>query len=281
MTHSIGIGSATVTLLEIASSRRSGEQLSEIFGGVPREDLAAAASATGDPPWAYTLALLAVGGRRILVDTGFGYHSGGPGVCTADLLAGAGVNAGDIDTVVITHAHGDHIGALISDGKPSFPSATLAIGEAEHVFWAGSAAAEHYGVERVGPVRDAMLEYRDATKLLRNGDPVCELDNASLRAYDAPGHTPGHIILLFESKGEAVWLLADTLHDPFQLVHLDWSPRFDVDPAQAVDTRRLILSRVAESGAPAHLFHFAFPGIGMITRDGDQYRFVPLAEPGE
>lgn len=262
MVHRISIADARVVALCVGQRERTVEQLQEVFPAVDPGELAKVV-----PPgflWAFGAAAIEIADRRILLDAGFAFRgdSGQPGI--ADLLEEAGIDPTTITDVVLTHAHGDHLGGLLAEGSASFPRATLSVSADEH-----RAMAAGVGVG----VLDA---YAGRITMVGDGDVICARGETEVRTVDAAGHTAGHIVVEVVADGGTVLFLADTVHAPFQLERLDWSPRFDVDPRRSTASRRRVLSRAADSGALVHAFHFPFPSFGRVRRTTDSFIYEPV-----
>lgn len=266
------VGSCDVTVLEVLTARRSAAQVAGLFDGVQEEEVESLTG--GEVLWSFNLLLLSFDGVTVLVDTGFSFSPGGNGAPTSSLLAEAGVEPGDIGLVVVTHAHGDHIGGLLVDGARAFPEAELVISRPEHAFWTGR-EAEELGDDRVRAAREALDAYRGRTRIIEPGAPIWETGSTVVRSIDAAGHTPGHMGLEVVSGGARLWALVDTLHTEAQLSRPEWSPRFDVDPDAARVTRRRLLERVSADGIPVHFFHLAFPGFGRVRPADGRFAWEP------
>lgn len=186
-------------------------------------------------------------------------------------LAAAGFPRENIDTVLCTHLHVDHVGwnTMLANGRwvPTFPAARYLFGGTE---W------EHWSQEAPGPDRQA----RDDSVR-----PVIDAGLAELVATDhcitaevclepTPGHTPGHVSVRIVSRGKQAIITGDLIHHPVQCAEPDWANRFDVDAAAARRTRRAFLERHA--GGPVLVLgtHFATPTAGRIVRDGKAWRFA-------
>lgn len=203
--------------------------------------------------------LLNTGAELVLFDTGLDPM----GITAA--LAAAGHSPDQVDLVVLTHMHGDHIGGLMENGMPTFINARYATGQIEFDHWA---AAGNAGFDaNVRPLADMM-------SFLADGDsPV-----AGVTALFTPGHTPGHMSFRIDSGGQGLVLGADLAnHYVWSLGRPDWEVRFDADKAQAATSRRALLGMLAAEGLPFIGYHMPFPGVGFIEAVGDDFRFVPAS----
>ena len=261
VTHTHPVGDAIVTVLNVGAAKRTAEQLQQVFADVPLSDLEAAVPTSTD--WSFNPLLISAAGETILVDTGFAFAKGGPMIATSDALAEAGVAADDVSIVLITHAHGDHVGGLLAGGAPAFTNARLIISAAE----------------RLSPLQEtamaAMDAYGDRVVALEKDGAVVDAQGVTVRLIPAPGHTPGHSAVLIASGGEELIALVDTLHSEVQFAKPDWSPRFDADTSVSVRTRKRLLGWASDENKTVHFFHLGFPGIGTVTRDGDAFRWRP------
>jgi len=209
-----------------------------------------------------TCLLVHVGDRRILIDTGFGPRSDNPGVGRlGESLAELGLAAADIDTVVLSHPHGDHIGG-----------ATTGAGEAAQVsypaarYWLSRIDWDHHTqpevlAERAG-LADKMLPLASAARLdLADGEQEIA---PGVRLLPLPGHTPGHMGVAFTTGQEMAIYVGDLVHHPLQIDHPDWCPTFDALPPLSRATRRALVDRARREHALVLTYHFPFPGIGRI-----------------
>uniref|UniRef100_UPI0038990F74 MBL fold metallo-hydrolase n=1 Tax=Falsigemmobacter faecalis TaxID=2488730 RepID=UPI0038990F74 len=254
------LGSFEVTSLLAAS--RMMEKPFEIFGlNVSEADHAKAAADAFlpvDVTRNFMIPVLVNTGRElVLFDTGLTPQ----GITAA--LAAAGVAPDQIDIVVITHMHGDHIGGLSGEAGPTFPSARYITGETEFAHWA---AAENEGFEKhIRPLEAQFTRIGDTAEIL-----------PGITAMLAPGHTPGHMIYHLESEGRRLMLTADlTNHFAFSLPNPDWEVRYDLDKAQAAESRRRVLGLIADDRIPFIGYHMPFPGLGYVVREGQGFRFIP------
>jgi glyoxylase-like metal-dependent hydrolase (beta-lactamase superfamily II) len=193
-------------------------------------------------------------------------------------MRAAGAEREDVDAVVFTHLHGDHVGfatTLRGDRwQPSFPKARYLATAAEVDFWSGPGAAAQLAeigdhvADGVRPLLDAgLLDLVAPDHVLAEG----------IRLLPAAGHTPGNVCVEITSRGARVVFCGDMVHHALQLAHPDWSTNFCVDRDEATRARLALLADVADSGAllvPAH-----FPGCrpGHVVRRGDAYGWVPVA----
>jgi glyoxylase-like metal-dependent hydrolase (beta-lactamase superfamily II) len=255
------LGSFEVTALRAGTA--IGENPQQTFGmNVTPEEFAAVSEANFIPSDknanSFNPSLVNTGSELILFDTGMN-----PGAITS-ALAAAGYTPDQIDIVVITHMHGDHIGGLAGEGGPTFPNARYVTGAIEHNHWSGT---DNEGFARnVRPLEDKM------TFLDEGGSVV-----SGITAMPAYGHTPGQFAYMLESDGQQLAITADTAnHAIWSVQNPDWEVRFDMDKPTAAATRRRILGMLATDRVPFLAYHLSFPGIGYVEAAGDGFRHVPL-----
>jgi glyoxylase-like metal-dependent hydrolase (beta-lactamase superfamily II) len=187
-----------------------------------------------------------------------------------EMLAGAGCPRESVDLVVCTHLHVDHVGwnTMLRNGEwvPTFPNARYLIGRREFEHWTREGDAEQQAIlgDSVRPV----FEHGLATLVEMNHRISDEI-----RLTPTPGHTPGHVSVLIESRGERAMITGDMLHHPCQFGHPEWSPSFDSDPVAGAHMRRAVMEGVADAPVLVIGTHFAAPTAGHVHRDGDAFRF--------
>ncbi len=226
--------------------------------------------------------LLRSAGRTILVDTGVGNHKDRPYAQVwnrldtgfLDNLAAAGVQPEDVDLVINTHLHIDHVGWNTRlDGRtwvPTFPNATYLMPKRDFDFW--NPANDHEPVlgrgnqnvfeDSVAPVHQAGL-----TQLW---DDTYRIDE-NLRLDLAPGHTPGSSVLTLESGGDRALFVGDLVHTALQIVEPDVNSCFCEDPAQSRATRHQLLGRAADDNALVFPAHLGGHGAAEVVRDGSKF----------
>lgn len=230
----------------------------------------------GRLPITFTPIVIETGGRRILVDTGFG--DAGPATTgfLRSNLAAAGITPETIDMVFVTHCHGDHVNGLIdAEGRPIYPAAEVVMAETEWTFWtdrAEAARATGSVADNFANVARVFAPLHDRLRTVPWGTAVAP----GVTAIDARGHTPGHTALMLESGGEKLVFVADTTNHPALFArHPHWSVAFDMDAGQAVATRRRLLGMIADEGLRMAGYHYPFPATGRLARDGEGFRFLP------
>lgn len=260
--HRFALGAFEVTTL-LAGSRLN-DTPRETFGlNVSDAEFAAASDAAFLPVDKamnfFTPTLVNTGTEIVLFDTGLAPE----GVTAA--LAAAGVTPDQIDVVVLTHMHGDHIGGLMGTAAPTFANARYVTGAIEHNHW--SAAANEGFDTKVKPLNDKMT-------MLDDGGSVV----SGVTAMAAFGHSPGHMAYLLESEGKRLAITADTAnHYIWSLAHPDWEVRFDADKAAAAATRKALFGMIAAERIPFIGYHMPFPGLGYVEAQGDGFRYVPAS----
>lgn len=215
-------------------------------------------------------------GRRIMVDTCLGNDKNLPrrrwahrkGPFLQDLAA-AGFNRESIDVVLCTHLHVDHVGwnTMQSGGKwvPTFPQAHYLFGRLEWEHWNQTQESWIRTVlqESVQPILDAGLQILVETNHRLTSEVWLE---------PTPGHTPGHVSVRIVSKGEEAVITGDLMHHPCQIARPHWNSVADVDPQQAIITRRSFVERSAQRGYLVIGTHFPAPTAGHIVADGENFK---------
>lgn len=240
----------------------------------------AAAGITGDAlPAPVNAFLLQSADRTILIDAGLGdVDILGPGLGrVSDALTAAGVAPGDVDLIIVTHAHPDHIGGLIQNGQPVFPNAEVAITDVEVGFWGDAGIMAQAPAEAQGLFQLAQAVYAAYENRLR---PVASGTEVApgLTLELSPGHTPGHALLHIDGGDRELLMVADTLHSSILHTALpDVGFGFDTDPAQAATSRRRVFDRAATDNILIAATHVPFPGFGRLVSSGDAYAYVPAS----
>lgn len=227
----------------------------------------------------FTPFLVVAGKRRILMDTGLGEFGGATTGKLLQHLAAAGFRPADIDTVLITHYHGDHINGLRNRaGELVFANAKLMVPAPEHAFWmddarlAAAPAAMRGAFDNVRRV----FAHMPADKLVRF-EPGSEVA-PGIRSVAAFGHTPGHTLFEVSSGGRTFVYVGDVTNVPALFArNPDWAVAFDMDAETARKTRREVFQRVVAANALVGGFHFPFPAFGRAVASGNGYEFQPEA----
>ncbi len=213
--------------------------------------------------------------RTILVDSGCGGVFGPDMGKLAGNLAALGIKPGDVDTILCTHLHPDHIGGIVDGaGKAVFPHAELVVHADDHRFWgddatlAGATTDDMKGY--VALARTAIAAYGDRTKLLTAGDAL-----SGISIVPEPGHTPGHSGWLIASGDASLLIWGDIVHMPgVQFAHPEAGMGFDVDANLARSTRRRIMDMAATDRVTVAGMHLDFPCFGHVAKASEGYAFV-------
>jgi glyoxylase-like metal-dependent hydrolase (beta-lactamase superfamily II) len=195
--------------------------------------------------------LVRVGSRLVLLDAGIGevHDEMFDGGQLLHSLAAAGAQPGDIDTIIVSHLHSDHMGWLERDDAPVFPNATIHIGAADWAYFVDG--------EGGGPRRARRMRAVESHVQLIEHDGATIVPGVTTRA--TPGHTPGHTSTVLSSGEERLIVLGDALHCPAQLTEAEWQFFYDVDPELGVRTRQALLQEAEQPGTSLLPCHF--PGM--------------------
>jgi glyoxylase-like metal-dependent hydrolase (beta-lactamase superfamily II) len=218
--------------------------------------------------------------HTILIDSCIGNHKERPNRPTwhlktddtyMDALAAHGLAPEDIDFVMCTHLHTDHIGwnTRLENGRwvPTFPNARYVFSEKELAAWRD---VGHEGFPRA-PYEDSVLPIVEAGRAELVDNDYALDDEVSLES--TPGHTPDHVAIALESIGARAIMCGDLMHSPVQCLHPEWVPWPDWDVEVARQTRRAFLDRYCETDTLVCTAHFPLPSAGRIVRAGDAFRF--------
>ena len=215
----------------------------------------------------YTCLLVQTGRHVVLVDTGGGGSSRLSGAIVARLSA-EGIRPRDVDTVVLSHAHPDHIGGAVDAfGRPAFRNARYVLGEAEWEFW--TAARTDLRGLRVPDDFKKQIESTARRCLGALRFQVEPIDSETeiapgVRAIPAAGHTPGHLAVLLSSGGQHLLNISDAAVHPLHLERPDWENGLDFARQESLATRRELLGRAFAERMHVMAFHFPFPSVGRI-----------------
>ena len=226
--------------------------------------------------------ILQASGKKVLIDAGLGPDFNATTNANAGLLVpnmqSHGIEPDEIDLVVVSHFHVDHINGLLSRGNPVFPNAQIAVPEREWAFWMDDAERSRVPEGRISEIfsnsRRVFDPLRDRVRTYTDGDTIVP----GLEAIETPGHSIGHMSFWLRSGSEGVFVQGDLSNQAaLFLPHPNWQSPLDQFPEQAVKTRRSVYDRLAAERAPVQAFHHPFPGRCLIERDGDGYRRIALA----
>lgn len=224
----------------------------------------------------YICLVIDTGSQLILVDTGADGLTPETGKLVPNLES-EGITPGDIDIVVLTHGHPDHIGGNVdAGGKPVFHNARHVILREEWNFWTTDRAEktldEHSSEVLLKTARENLPPIQEQIDLVDHETEI----SAGITALWMPGHTPGHMVLNIQSDDKQLLCVADTVLHPIHLQHPEWFSVFDVLPEQIVVTRRDLLNKAMIEKTMVLAFHFPFPGLGYVVPQGEAWEWQPI-----
>jgi glyoxylase-like metal-dependent hydrolase (beta-lactamase superfamily II) len=220
--------------------------------------------------------LVNTGDKLVLIDAGCGVDKFQK--TTGRLLgnlAAAGYAPGDIDTILFTHFHFDHLWGISDHENASllFPSAEFVATETEFAFWSAPDLADKLPPEQQPRVTQANLKL--ATPRLRLIKAKAEVV-PGVTTFGTPGHTPGHLAVNISSGREELLLTGDVVvNSAVSFLHPEWPFGFDIDLPLATKTRMAFLDRAAADKTLVGSYHLPFPGFGHVVREGGAYRWLP------
>ncbi|HXF89369.1 MAG TPA: MBL fold metallo-hydrolase [Xanthobacteraceae bacterium] len=278
------VGNFEVT---VVTDGATSSPLSDAYvANAPKQAVNAALAADHLPPdkvfHAYTPVVVNTGSKLVAIDTGLGpgvfqQSKGAAGQYHANLQA-AGIDRAAVDTVIISHFHGDHINGLVGpDNKPAFPNAEVMVPEVEWAFWSDEsntsklpeiARGQMGNVKRVfGVLGNKVTRYQAGKEVV-----------PGITAVASYGHTPGHTSHVIASGNSKVLVQADITAGAASIFvrNPDWQFVFDTDKPMAVQTRRKMYDMAAAEKMMIQGYHFPFPSLVYVEKSGNGYRLVPV-----
>ncbi len=226
----------------------------------------------------FTTLVVNTGQKLVLIDSGNG-NTGAPttGTWMTNFKA-AGFDPANVDAVIISHFHGDHINGLrLKDGTEVFPKAELMVPATEWAFWMSddkmNAAPEGMKPAFANVRRVFGPKAKDITQFQWGKEPI-----TGITALDAHGHTPGHTAFAVASGTGKLLVMSDTTNNPVLFARKpEWTAVFDMDGEEAIKSRRKMLDMAATDRMQVSFYHAAFPATGHIAKDGTGFQMVPMS----
>ena len=226
--------------------------------------------------FAYTI--VKSGGKTVLIDAGTGAQLAPTAGLGLKGMTNAGIKPEDIDTVIVSHFHPDHIFGLMAKDTNAqvYPNAEIMLGETEYNFWTADGLIEKLPERRKGlakRIQSTFPNWKNVT--LYQGDKELV---PGIRSVNTFGHTPGHTAFHLSSGNDEAMLIGDMLNLPaLFLANLDWQLVFDADKDEATKARKKMVKRAVADNMTVAGYHFGFPNSGKIEKDGNSHVFVPTS----
>ncbi len=217
--------------------------------------------------------LINTGEQLVLVDTGRSKGKDPEASTLQQNLQTLGIAGADIDVVIITHGHLDHIGGLTNDdGRLAFPNARYIMSKVEWDFWTSEEGLAMLDAARAQALRTQFGAIRDRLDLVEQAQEIVP----GVHVMMAPGHTPGHMIVHVVSGEERLLHIVDTVIQPLHMEHPTWMAGADQIPEQVEATRRRIFEQAAAEQTLLFANHFSFPGLGRVVPNEQAWTWQPI-----
>jgi glyoxylase-like metal-dependent hydrolase (beta-lactamase superfamily II) len=272
----------------INDGARSFPMPDKFVSNIPKDEALSAAEAAYMPKGMVTVPfnpqLINTGSKLILIDTGNGVANLEPtkGAVgrTLQNLAAAGVDPKSIDTVLLSHLHPDHTNGLrAADGSMAFPNAEIMVPSVDWAFWTSDENAAKMASNEM--MKNYFANVKKTFAGIESKVTKYDWDKEvapGITSIAAPGHTPGHTAFAIASGNSKILIQSDVTNIPeFFLRNPDWHVAYDAEPELAQKTRHKFYDMAAAEKAMVVGFHFTFPSIGHVEKDGSKYRLVPVA----
>jgi glyoxylase-like metal-dependent hydrolase (beta-lactamase superfamily II) len=212
------------------------------------------------------------GEKLAVFETGMSSVAATPGIGRLmQSLKAAGIEPADVDALIPTHAHIDHIGGIMAaDGSRNFPNAQIHIAQADFDFWTDDKRLGTPGESSGLAARKNLLPNRDRIVFYKDGQDVLP----GVQAMHTPGHTVGHTSFVINSGGQSLFLVGDITHHVLLIEKPQMEVTFDTDARQGIATRMRVLDMLAAQKMPALVYHLPWPGIGHFAKQGDGFQFL-------
>ncbi|MEX0339703.1 MAG: MBL fold metallo-hydrolase [Arenibacterium sp.] len=274
-THSFKVGDFKLTMISDGFFPMTADVWPTIDDTRFQATLADAGLAAGVYESAVNAFVLDTGSEVHLIDAGGGAMAPSLGKLP-ERLAAAGYSPDQIQSLIITHLHPDHIGAATDEAGAVFKNAEMVVSEADHGFWTNPdtrAAAPDEAKPFFDMAVGAVTAYDDRLRLISGEADIM----TGVTAVPLPGHTPGHFGLALSSGGEDILIWSDIVHMQYlQFAEPEITIAFDIDPEQAVATRKKVLDQVATDNLRIAGMHLRHPGLGRVEkRASGGFHFTP------
>ena len=225
----------------------------------------------------FTTLIVNTGQKLVLLDTGTGGQISPTAGMVVENLAAAGIAPNEVDQIVISHFHPDHInGIKDKDNNLIFPNAEIMVPEAEWAFWMDDANMNAAPAAMRETFRNQRRIFSDIATRITRFTPGKEVA-PGIETLAAPGHTPGHTVFAVHSGNQSLMVLSDTAQHPAVFArHPEWQAAFDVDGAETIVTRKKLFDRAATDRMLVTGYHFPFPACGHLVKTATGYEHVPV-----
>ena len=220
----------------------------------------------------FTCFMVDTGRHKVLVDTGLDGLDPNTGRLISNLKA-VGIGTSDIDTVILTHGHDDHVGGNTdAQGNPTFPKARYIMWKEEWNFWTSEQVENLYKNEDFAFTRKNLLSIQHQLDLLDHEAEIVP----GIHAIAAPGHTIGHMAVAISSRREQLICVSDAFLHPIHIEHPEWYAAHEELHEQLMKTRHILLNKATTEKALMLAFHFPFPGVGYVVQKGVGWQWQPI-----